>query len=631
MTVVDRLRNRGITPKAVLYARFSSDNQREESIEAQLRAMHDYCKRNGIVIIHEYCDRAKSATTDDRPEFLKMVAAAKRGDFDFAIVHKLDRFSRNRYDSAFYKRELKKNGVQLLSVLEQMDDSPESIILESVLEGMSEYYSKNLAREVMKGMKESAMACRYVGGWIPYGFQVDKDTHKYVIDEYEAEAVRIMFRDVANGCGYNVVLNKLNTMGYRTRLGNTFSKETMYEMLRNEKYNGVYVFSRASSKNESGRRNNHMDKPVEDQIRIPGGMPKIVDDDTFAKVQSILASRKRHGRRNGKRKYLLSGFVYCGICGHKYCGDSMQSGKERITVGTYFCNNRKNHGIHECNNLGIQQKPLEELVLRKIEEIVFDEDQISNIVEAYYNLCKDTAGDVGEKLRTMRLNLKTIEQKISNIVNVIANTGSAALANQLMLLENEKEVLDFQIREEERNAEQSRLDETEIIVAFRQAQQMFRSGELPQMEQIINLYLDRVNVYPEYVEIHINNVPTSIVNTVQTKKEPAISGLHTFSIERIDENVSSKGRPRKIGQYQGRIAEKLHIKVEEANLSEQDGQKETRAQDNLDSSNSGGTGIDTGELLKVWSTSELKEFSILFIGMFSSVTKPFPPFRIIMR
>lgn len=588
MTVVDRLRNRGITPKAVLYARFSSDNQREESIEAQLRAMHDYCKRNGIVIIHEYCDRAKSATTDDRPEFLKMVAASKTGDFDFAIVHKLDRFSRNRYDSAFYKRELKKNGVQLLSVLEQMDDSPESIILESVLEGMSEYYSKNLAREVMKGMRESAMACRYVGGWIPYGFQVDKDTHKYVIDEYEAEAVRIMFRDVANGCGYNVVLNKLNTMGYRTRLGNTFSKETMYEMLRNEKYNGVYVFSRASSKNESGRRNNHMDKPVEDQIRIPGGMPKIVDDDTFAKVQSILASRKRHGRRNGKRKYLLSGFVYCGICGHKYCGDSMQSGKERITVGTYFCNNRKNHGIHECNNLGIQQKPLEELVLRKIEEIVFDEDQISNIVEAYYNLCKDTAGDVGEKLRTMRLNLKTIEQKISNIVNVIANTGSAALANQLMLLENEKEVLDFQIREEERNVEQSRLDETEIIVAFRQAQQMFRSGELPQMEQIINLYLDRVNVYPEYVEIHINNVPTSIVNTVQTKKEPANSGLHTFSIERIDENVSSKGRPRKIGQYQGRIAVKLHIKVEEANLSEQDGQKETRAQDNLDSSNSGG-------------------------------------------
>lgn len=95
-------------------------------------------------------------------------------------------------------------------------------------------------------------------------------------------------------------------LGYRTRLGNTFSKETLYEMLRNEKYNGVYVFSRAASKDELGRRNNHLDKPIEDQIRIPGGMPKVVDDDTFARVQAILTSRKRHGRRDGKRKYLLT-------------------------------------------------------------------------------------------------------------------------------------------------------------------------------------------------------------------------------------------------------------------------------------------------------------------------------------
>jgi len=162
MTIVEKLKSRGVIPKAVLYARFSSDNQREESIDAQLRALREYCERNGIVVIHEYCDRARSATTDDRPEFLDMIADSKTKDFDFIIVHKLDRFSRNRYDSAYYKRELKKNGVALISILEYMDDSPESVILESVLEGMSEYYSKNLAREVMKGMKESAMQCRAV-------------------------------------------------------------------------------------------------------------------------------------------------------------------------------------------------------------------------------------------------------------------------------------------------------------------------------------------------------------------------------------------------------------------------------------------------------------------------------------
>lgn len=590
MTVVERLRNRGVTPRAVLYARFSSDNQREESIEAQLRAMHEYCSRNSIVIIHEYCDRAKSATTDDRPEFLKMIAASREGDFDFAIVHKLDRFSRNRYDSAYYKRELKKNGVQLLSVLEQMDDSPESIILESVLEGMSEYYSKNLAREVMKGMRESAMDCRYIGGWIPYGFRVDPQTHRYIINDYEAEAVRMIFRDVADGCGYNVVLNKLNSMEYRTRLGNTFSKETLYEMLRNEKYNGVYVFSRAASKDELGRRNNHLDKPIEDQIRIPGGMPKIVDDETFARVQAILASRKRHGRRDGKRKYLLTGMVFCGLCGHRYCGDSMQTGgeKNRSVIGTYFCNNRKNHGAHACSNSNIHQEPLEELVLRKIEEIVFDESRIPGIVQAYRELCQQEEGEDKDKVRNLRQNLKTVEQKISNIVNIIANTGSAALVTQLTQLEREKELLDVQIQEEERDTKENDLDEEAIRAAFRQAQKMFHSGTLPQMEQIINLYLDKVLVYPDYVEIHLNNVPDNLLNPSQTMDKPALGGLHTFYIEKMSDNILPKCQTGKIGQYGYDILVKVHRKDEKKNKSRRKGHNETQAQIGLGLGESGG-------------------------------------------
>ena len=590
MTVVERLRNRGITPRAVLYARFSSDNQREESIEAQLRAMHEFCSRNSIVIMHEYCDRAKSATTDDRPEFLKMIAASKEGDFDFAIVHKLDRFSRNRYDSAYYKRELKKNGVQLLSVLEQMDDSPESIILESVLEGMSEYYSKNLAREVMKGMRESAMDCRYIGGWIPYGFRVDPQTRRYIINEYEAEAVRMIFRDVADGCGYNVVLNKLNALGYRTRLGNTFSKETLYEMLRNEKYNGVYVFSRAASKDELGRRNNHRDKPIEDQIRIPGGMPKIVDDETFARVQSILASRKRHGRRTGKRTYLLTGLVFCGLCGHRYCGDAMQTGgeKNRSIIGTYFCNNRKNHGAHACGNQNIHQQPLEELVLRKIEEIVFDESRIPGIVQAYRQLNQQESGEEGEKIRTLRQNLKTVEQKIANIVNVITNTGSAALVNQLNQLEKEKEQLDFQIQMESRDRREKELSENAIREAFRQAQKMFHSRTLPQLEQLINLYLDKVLVYPDYVEIHLNNVPTNLLPPSEPQDKPATSGLHTFCIEKMCDNFGPKNHSGEKGEFEYNFLVKLHRKEQKKLKSRRKGQKETRAQELLNSSKSGG-------------------------------------------
>ena len=432
------------------------------------------------------------------------------------------------------------------------------------------------------------MDCRYIGGWIPYGFRVDPQTHRYIINDYEAEAVRMIFRDVADGCGYNVVLNKLNSMGYRTRLGNTFSKETLYEMLRNEKYNGVYVFSRAASKDELGRRNNHLDKPIEDQIRIPGGMPKIVDDETFARVQAILTSRKRHRRQKSKRNYLLTGLVFCGLCGHRYCGDSMQTGKDRKVVGTYACNNRNNHGARICRNQNVRQQPLEELVLRKIEETVFDESRIPDIVRAYRELSQQEEGEDKDKIRTLRQNLKTVEQKITNIVNIIANTGSAALVTQLTQLEREKELLDVQIQEEERITEESELDEEGILTAFRQAQKMFHNGTLPQMEQIINLYLDRVVVFPDYVEIHLNNVPTNLLNPSETKDEPALGGLHTFYIEKMSDNILPKYQTGKIGQYGYDILVKLHRKDEKKNKSRRKGHNETQAQIGLGLGESGG-------------------------------------------
>ena len=151
----------------VAYARYSSDNQREESITAQLRAINEWAKNNGHIIVKEYIDEAFSARTDNRPNFLKMIEDSQTEKWDGIVVHKLDRFSRNRYNSAIYKKTLKDNGKKLFSVLERLDDSPESIILESMLEGLSEYYSVNLAREVKKGLKENALDCRHNGGTPP--------------------------------------------------------------------------------------------------------------------------------------------------------------------------------------------------------------------------------------------------------------------------------------------------------------------------------------------------------------------------------------------------------------------------------------------------------------------------------
>ena len=208
-------------PKVAQYARFSSDNQRSESIDAQIRAMNQFCKQNHWQVVSTYTDEARSATTDNRPQFQQMIADSSKGLFDIVLVHKLDRFSRDRYDSAIYKKKLKKNHVKLCSVLERMDDSPESIMMEAVLEGMSEYYSKNLAREVMKGMNETALQCKHTGGCPPLGYDLDENRH-LVINEWEAQAVRIIFQMFADGYGYSEIIDRLNAHGYKTKRGKMF-------------------------------------------------------------------------------------------------------------------------------------------------------------------------------------------------------------------------------------------------------------------------------------------------------------------------------------------------------------------------------------------------------------------------
>lgn len=241
-----------------------------------------------------------------------------------------------------------------------------------------------------------------------------------------------------------------------------------------------------------------------------------------------------------------------------------------------------------CRNQNVRQQPLEELVLRKIEETVFDESRIPEIVRAYRELCQQEDGEDKDKIRTLRQNLKTVEQKIANIVNVIANTGSAALVTQLTQLEQEKELLDVQIQEEERSVKENYLDEEAIRAAFQQAQRMFHDGTLPQMEQIINLYLDRVVVFSDYVEIHLNNVPTSLVNPSDTKDEPALSGLHTFYIEKMSDNILPKSKTGEKGQYGYDILVKVHRKEEKKNKSRRKGHNETQAQIGLGLGESGG-------------------------------------------
>ena len=375
---------------------YSSDNQRDESIDAQLRAIEEYASANGICIVARYIDKAFSARSDKRPEFQRMIKDSEKGTFRMVIVHKLDRFSRDRYDSAFYKHILKNNGVRLQSVVENFDNSPESIILESVIEGMAEYYSANLGRETIKGLKENAYKGVHTGGRAPFGYKINPVTKRAEVDEYEAKAVKLIFDMVSNGNKYPAVADALNKQGYKTRLGRPFSSASLHDILNNPKYIGVCVYNKRVSKSVANSSRKFKDKS--EWIIKDGVYPPLVSREVFEDVQKRLAERKVSGQAHAKEVYLLSGKIRCGVCGCAFCGERKINSKG-IRSYSYFCNSRNKHSEHKCSNPSINRSVIEQFVLQKLAETVFDDSRIGELTSGYNKHMSEMSGEILRRLQ----------------------------------------------------------------------------------------------------------------------------------------------------------------------------------------------------------------------------------------
>ena len=398
--------------RAALYARYSSDNQREQSIEAQLEILRRFTDDNGYTVVAEYCDYAKSATTSNRPEFLRMIDDARNKGFDYVIVHKLDRFSRDRYDSAFFKRELKRNDVKLISVLEKLDDSPESIILESLLEAMAEYYSRNLGREVMKGLGVNAKKCIWNGGPPPLGYDVVDQ--RLVVNPEEAKAVQIIFEMTAEGYGYGAIVDRLNLLGFKTKKGVAFGRNSIYEIIRNERYKGIYVFNKRASKH-----NNHAYKPDEEVVRIEGGCPAIVTTELWERAKAVRrASRSSYS--NAKRTYLLTGLLYC-ECGGKFHGNVRRHKQRGLEYTTYRCSARVNK--HECDTKEIRCSILDAWVIDEFFKVFFTEDSIKKITQGLNENLKDMV-DNDDQYNRVKDTLSRAEKSRDNLIEAISQTGT---------------------------------------------------------------------------------------------------------------------------------------------------------------------------------------------------------------
>jgi site-specific DNA recombinase len=490
--------------RAAIYARYSSDNQREESITAQVRACTEYCRKKGYVVIKTYTDEARSALTDDRPQFQNMVQDAKNGLFDVLVVHKLDRFARNRYDSAFYKRELRRAGVKIESVLEHLDDSPESVLLESLLEGLAEYYSKNLGREAMKGMKETALQGKHVGGIPPLGYDVVDQ--RYVINEHEAKAVRLIFEMYDQGFGYDAIIRELNALGYRTKRGGTFGKNSLHEILKNEKYIGLFVFNKRQGRTPDGRKNNRRLKPKEEMIIIPGAVPAIIDENLFWRVQEKMLKRKRNpekARQKAKTVYLLSGLVQCGLCGAAYIGNSgswKNKNGEKERVHYYECGARDR--TRTCTNRRIRKHIIEGIVLAEIERSFFAPEVRPLLVEKIFDFYKQQRVKNRDEIGYLEREYRRLQTAIANLVRLVEQgKATDSILEQLAQREKEKRMVEEEL---ERLSRQEELDigRKEVEAYLDELQNRFKNREdEEQLKSLVQQLVEKVIVYEEEIEV----------------------------------------------------------------------------------------------------------------------------------
>lgn len=503
------LKAKGVEPKAVAYARFSSENQREESVDAQIRAVNEFAAANGLVIVKHYIDKARSGTSDDREQFQQMIADAADGNFNFVIVHKLDRFARNRRDSMGYRIQLRKSNVDLLSVLERFDDeTPEGKLMEGMIELLAEFYSQNLAREVKKGLKENALKAMHTGGTAPYGYDIDEKTKKLVINPHEAEGVKIIFKMILEHYSYNDIIDRLNELGFSSRRGNPLRKTSLYEILRNPKYMGIYFYRRGKPKDYYTKsRNNHEYNLPEKMIIVPDGVPAIISKEDFEKVQEILNKRKKHKVVRKKEKYLLAGKIICGVCGAAFSGNRKKTPNSDKPYVTYRCNNRRYRTGISCKNKEVNRDALETAVLEYLADTVFDSKIIPKIFEQFKQEKKLAAKKSNLALEDLKKQLKKIEHAIENILRAIEASDSLILLNRLKTLEKEKEQLHQKIMENEIKDENADFDFSTIKQVFNQAKVMFKNGTLEEAQQLISMFLDKVIVYEDRVEFIFNAVP----------------------------------------------------------------------------------------------------------------------------
>lgn len=453
---------------AVIYARYSSERQTEQSIEGQLRVCNEYAKNNDILVVDTYIDRAMTGTNDNRTDFQRMLRDSCKKAWDIVLVYKLDRFSRNKYEMAMHKKQLKDNGIKLVSAMENIPDTPEGIILESLLEGMAEYYSAELSQKVKRGMNETRQKGNFTGGRLLYGYK--KDGSKIVIDEDRAKIVKRIYQEYLAGRFIKDIIKELTDEGIFEK-DKSFPKNTVYNILKNNKYSGKYDFRGQIFENI---------------------YPQIIPDELFKQVRQKEEENK-YGKHTVDVNYILKNKMICGYCG-KTIASETGTARDGSIKRYYKCLGKKRGS--KCELKPIRKDIIEKLIV-DVTYKAFDNMELvysmaDKIIELHNKRNEDES-----VLILLEKDKNSTQKSIDNLIDcmekgIVTNSTRKRIED----LENRLNDIDAKIL-----LEQSK---TKLQVTKQDIIKFIRTTLKKDAKQIIQILINNIVLYNDRVEIHYN-------------------------------------------------------------------------------------------------------------------------------
>lgn len=469
------------------YCRYSSNLQTEASIKQQIDEQLEYAKKNNIIIVKFYCDEAKSGRTSSREEFQNLIAASSKnnGIISYVLVWKTDRFARNAFDSLFYRNKLKKYGINLVSITQPLldDDTPEGKLVNTMLAGLDEYYSGNLASNVKRALKSNAKESRFNGGIPPLGYDIVDG--KYVVNEKEAEVVRKIFDMRLKGYSLIDISLELNKLGYKTKRGTEFKKNSLYDLLKNEKYIGNYIYAK-------GTKENHRDIN-KNMVRHEGTIPAIINKEVFYMVNTKTKAKQSTASKNF---YLLTGLIHCAKCDSVYVGTTQTTKKKngRIYKNQYYrCGS--NTKIGKCDARMIKKDMIENKVVELLTKELLNNSTLEEIVNNVSSEYKKTQINYARDIELMQKNINEMEKRADKLLELCCQGfGNKKITDEMKEIEEKQEFLRNEIEKRELIVEHDYITPEKVRKLLKTELSSLNKNSQQEMKKFVHKWVKKIEL-----------------------------------------------------------------------------------------------------------------------------------------